>query len=250
MNDDYELKILANVVCRYLNEKPIKEADLSRVKSNLDDIVWEFAVRFYNESGHKAEFIDVRTIVDSWVKSKKEELTQKKIMDASLQKPKVFPELPSGKLNLSDKMNHSDNQHKKSSQNKPKEIPRNFDENEERAKIFREFADLVSEQFKVTPDLVTLDTNLSDFLGIDDFDFMELHMMVEEEFGIEIADAEVEDKLGILSPEINICAFDFRIFPWDKKPKKRTEKPTPPKLKSKYVMVKGFVDLIYEKLFV
>lgn len=250
MNNDYELKILANVICRYLNErKAVKEADLICIESNLDDIVWEFAVKFYKESGHKAEFLQIKVIVDSWIQSKKERLIQVKLVNSSLQKPKIVPNRPIVKLDLSDKLSHARNQQKKSSQNELEEIPKNFDENEERARIFRKFADLVSEQFKIAPVLITLDTNLSDSLEIDDFDFMELYMMVEEEFDIEIDDAEVEDKLGIFPPEVNICGSDFRIFPWDKKPKKRTEKPSPPELKSKCVMVKSFVNLIYEKLY-
>lgn len=113
MNDDYELKIFSSVICRYLNERePVKEADLNLIEANLDGLVWEFAVRFYNESGHKAEFLKVRGIVNSWIQSKKEKLVQIKPVNTSL-KPKASPDSSSVKLNLSNKLNHAVNQQKK-----------------------------------------------------------------------------------------------------------------------------------------
>ncbi|MBW4482423.1 MAG: hypothetical protein KME14_07765 [Tildeniella torsiva UHER 1998/13D] len=254
MNDDYESKILANVICRYLNERePVKEADISRIELSLDDTVWGFAVNFYNESGHKADFTKIRNIVDYWIKLKKEELIRAETVSASLQKPETSPDCTSEKLDLPRKLSHSDNQQKKFPQNSSKEIPKNFDENKERASILNKFAKLVSEQLKVDQDLVSLDTNLSDYPRVVDLDFCELVMAVEEEFEIEIDDAEFENRLGILDLGMGYLYPDFvgfRISFWGKKPKKRTEKPSPSELKSKCVMVKNFVDLIYEKLYV
>jgi acyl carrier protein len=194
-----------------LNEKPIKEADLSRIKSNLDDIVWEFAVRFYSESGHKAEFIKVRSIVDSWVKSKEEKLIQKKSVNISLQNPNISSDPPSTskRLGLPVKLSHAGNQQKKSCQNEPKEILKYFNENEERVRIFNKFSELASEQLGITLSSITLETNLSILPGIDTYDALELYMAVEEEFEIEIDDSEVEG-----------CVF-----------------------------VKSCVDLIYEKIY-
>lgn len=250
MNDDYELKILSSVICRYLNERePVKEADLNLIEANLDDIVWEFAVRFYNESGHKAEFIKVRSVVDSWINSKKENLIQKKIMNTSLQKPKIVPELPARKINLSDKVNHTENQQTKALQDKSKEIPKDFNENKERARIFEKFAGLISKELKVTQDLVTLDTDLSTLPEIEDHDLFQIFLLVEIEFNIEISDAENEDKLGIFWPDYS-PKYEFSGSYWGKKQKKSVNKPLPPELRAHHVMVKNFVDLIYDKLYV
>lgn len=250
MNDDYELKILASVICRYLNERePVKEADLNIIEANLDDTVWEFAVRFYNESGHKAEFIKVRSVVNSWINLKKEKLTQKKIMNASLRKPKIAPELPVSKINLSDKVNHTENQQTKALQDKSKEIPKDFDENKERTRIFEKFAGLISKELEVTQDLVTLDTDLSTFPKVEDRDLFEILLLVEEEFNIEISDAENESRLGIFPPDYS-PNYEFIGSSWGKKRKKIVNKPLPPKLQAHHVMVKQFVDLIYEKLYV
>ena len=60
--------------------------------------------------------------------------------------------------------------------------------------IFEKLAALLSEQFSVDVDSITMDTTFED-LGADSLDIVEMTMAVEEEFGLE--DMGEEDLSGI-----------------------------------------------------
>ena len=60
--------------------------------------------------------------------------------------------------------------------------------------IFEKLAALLSEQFGVAVDSITMDTSFED-LGADSLDIVEMTMAVEEEFGLE--DMDEEDLSGI-----------------------------------------------------
>ena len=60
--------------------------------------------------------------------------------------------------------------------------------------IFEKLAALLSEQFGVDVDSITMDTSFED-LGADSLDIVEMTMAVEEEFGLE--DMDAEDLSGI-----------------------------------------------------
>lgn len=60
--------------------------------------------------------------------------------------------------------------------------------------IFEKLAALLSEQFGVDVDSITMDTSFED-LGADSLDIVEMTMAVEEEFGLE--DMDDEDLSGI-----------------------------------------------------
>mgnify|MGYP000856618643 CR=1 FL=1 len=51
---------------------------------------------------------------------------------------------------------------------------------------------LISEQFNVDEDGINLDTSFRDDLNADSLDLVELVMALEEEYGLEIEDDEVE----------------------------------------------------------
>ena len=55
--------------------------------------------------------------------------------------------------------------------------------------IFEKLAALLSEQFGVDVDSITMDTSFED-LGADSLDIVEMTMAVEEEFGLENMDEE------------------------------------------------------------
>ena len=61
-------------------------------------------------------------------------------------------------------------------------------------RIFEKLAALLSEQFGVDVDSITMDTSFED-LGADSLDIVEMTMAVEEEFGLE--DMDEEDLSGI-----------------------------------------------------
>ena len=51
--------------------------------------------------------------------------------------------------------------------------------------IFEKLASLISEQFNVDADSVTMETSFADDLNADSVDIVDLSMALEEEFGIE-----------------------------------------------------------------
>ena len=61
--------------------------------------------------------------------------------------------------------------------------------------IFEKLCDLISEQFSVEADTITVDTTFEDDLGADSLDIVELSMALEEEFGV--SEMSEEDIAGI-----------------------------------------------------
>lgn len=58
--------------------------------------------------------------------------------------------------------------------------------------ISKKVISLISEQFNVDEDSIDLDTSFRDDLNADSLDLVELVMALEEEYGLEIEDEEVE----------------------------------------------------------
>ena len=61
--------------------------------------------------------------------------------------------------------------------------------------IFEKLCDLISEQFGVEADTITMETTFTDDLGADSLDIVELSMAFEEEFGV--SEMSEEDIAGI-----------------------------------------------------
>ena len=59
--------------------------------------------------------------------------------------------------------------------------------------VFEKVKAILSEQFDVEEDSVTLDTTIADDLGADSLDVVDLLMSIEDEFEIEIPDGEIEN---------------------------------------------------------
>ena len=58
--------------------------------------------------------------------------------------------------------------------------------------IFDKLCGLISEQFGVEADTITMDTTFEDDLGADSLDIVELSMALEEEFGVsEMSEEEI-----------------------------------------------------------
>lgn len=59
--------------------------------------------------------------------------------------------------------------------------------------VFEKLKQILSDQFDVEEDSITPDTNLSEDLGADSLDVVDLLMSIEDEFEIEIPDDQVEN---------------------------------------------------------
>ena len=74
--------------------------------------------------------------------------------------------------------------------------------------IFEKLAALLSEQFGVDVDSITMDTSFED-LGADSLDIVEMTMAVEEEFGLE--DMDEEDLSGISTVADLVCYLKSKL---------------------------------------
>jgi len=52
---------------------------------------------------------------------------------------------------------------------------------------------ILSEQFDIDEDTITLDTDIQEDLGADSLDVVDLLMSIEDEFEVEIPDEEIEN---------------------------------------------------------
>lgn len=59
--------------------------------------------------------------------------------------------------------------------------------------ILEKLKAILSEQFDAEEDTITAETTLSDDLGADSLDVVDLLMSIEDEFEIEVPDSEVEN---------------------------------------------------------
>jgi len=59
--------------------------------------------------------------------------------------------------------------------------------------VFEKIKVILSEQFDVSDDTITMNTNISEDLGADSLDVVDIIMSVEDEFEIEVPEAEVEN---------------------------------------------------------
>ena len=59
--------------------------------------------------------------------------------------------------------------------------------------IFDKLKELVVDQLSVEEDEVTMEASMQDDLGADSLDLVDLVMSVEEEFGVKVADEDLEN---------------------------------------------------------
>ena len=59
--------------------------------------------------------------------------------------------------------------------------------------VFEKVKAILSEQFDVEEDTITNDTTITEDLGADSLDVVDLLMSIEDEFEVEIPDSEVEN---------------------------------------------------------
>ena len=59
--------------------------------------------------------------------------------------------------------------------------------------VFEKVKAILSEQFDVEEDTITMESNIAEDLGADSLDVVDLLMSIEDEFEIEIPDSEIEN---------------------------------------------------------
>ena len=72
--------------------------------------------------------------------------------------------------------------------------------------IFQTMKDLVSEQFGLAPDEVTLETSFEDDLGADSVDLVELVMAMEEEFELGMTQEDEAKAIKTVGDAVNYVA--------------------------------------------
>ena len=68
--------------------------------------------------------------------------------------------------------------------------------------VFEKIKEILAEQLDADADEMTMDTNIARDLGADSLDVVELLMSIEDEFGVEIPDEEIE-KLRTVGDVVN-----------------------------------------------
>lgn len=68
--------------------------------------------------------------------------------------------------------------------------------------LFEKIKGVVAEKLTVEPDEIKMESSFIDDLGADSLDIVELIMALEEEFGVEIPDEDVE-KIGTVGAAID-----------------------------------------------
>jgi acyl carrier protein len=68
--------------------------------------------------------------------------------------------------------------------------------------VFEKVRDIIAEELGIEEDTIKLDSNLTDDLGADSLDAIELIMAVEEAFSVEIDDSEAS-KIRLVSDIVN-----------------------------------------------
>ena len=59
--------------------------------------------------------------------------------------------------------------------------------------VFEKVKAILSEQFDVEEDSITLESSITEALGADSLDVVDLLMSIEDEFEVEVPDSEVEN---------------------------------------------------------
>ena len=72
--------------------------------------------------------------------------------------------------------------------------------------VFEKLQSIISDQFSVDADFITMETSFVDDLGADSLDIVELTMAIEEEFDIPETDEDDMTKLSTVGDVVNYGA--------------------------------------------
>jgi acyl carrier protein len=218
MNEDsknYEMQILAMMINQYLDDMvSLSEEKLNQLEANCDQIVWDLATRIYKESGHKVEFHIIRNLINSRIEVMRYQLFFSK---SSLLESKRIDEEKAMKI-AEQKANAIIND-KKIDDTEKITILQELAGDERKLAIFIKVQEIISYQLEVEKSEIHIDDELfylqsssyssysfytssssfdswSDLLsnwGGDELDKIELIMVLEEEFDLELSDEKCQE---------------------------------------------------------
>jgi acyl carrier protein len=218
MNEDsknYEMQILAMMINQYLDAMvSLSEEKLNQLEANCDQIVWDLATRIYKESGHKVEFHIIRNLINSRIEVMRYQLFFSK---SSLLESKRIDEEKAMKI-AEEKANAIIND-KKIDDTEKITILQELAGDERKLAIFIKVQEIISYQLEVEKSEIHIDDELfylqsssyssysfytssssfdswSDLLsnwGGDELDKIELIMVLEEEFDLELSDEKCQE---------------------------------------------------------
>jgi acyl carrier protein len=218
MNEDsknYEMQILAMMINQYLDDMvSLSEEKLNQLEANRDQIVWDLATRIYKESGHKVEFHIIRNLINSRIEVMRYQLFFSK---SSLLESKRIDEEKAMKI-AEEKANAIIND-KKIDDTEKITILQELAGDERKLAIFIKVQEIISYQLEVEKSEIHIDDELfylqsssyssysfytssssfdswSDLLsnwGGDELDKIELIMVLEEEFDLELSDEKCQE---------------------------------------------------------
>lgn len=187
-DNEYELKVLEIAASKLINEIVIyNQIDLNNIEISREEIVYNIAQKIYSQSGKTFSFSRIRDLFDCRMKLAKEELeARQKSIESTFHRKTL-----------------EDDQHKELEKLEISQNSGRFGGDKEITKVFLRVRKIISEQLGVDEQEVNLDCHLSNHLGADDLELIELVMAIEEEFGIEISDEVSDSRLGI-SPNFSV----------------------------------------------
>ena len=177
-NRDYELSVLKMAINKELDKIAVaSEGNLSFLESNIDQIVWDTATKIYNQSGHRVELSMIRDLVINRINSIKQIIynqnQQKRQIEQNLQIAIKKAQSVAENSNLEQDIIH---------------VLDVCEGNKDKALIFLRVRKVIIEQLDVEKDMVTWSSHISNDLGADELDTVELAMALEEEFDLDIPD--------------------------------------------------------------
>lgn len=228
VDKDYELKVLKMTINKYLDETvTITEEGLKSLKANRDRLVWELATKIYTQSGHKVEFSIVRDVINSRIEAIKAQLEE-----ANRLAEKKARQVAEEACRAAEEKARQLAEEARLREQITNILRLGGDES--KASVFLRVREIVSYQLSVDASKVNLESHLSNDLGADDLDLVELVMALEKEFNIEIPDSVVDIVFSYSSASFwNMSSGSAYSSPGGGGPN---------------CIIKNFVDYIYNKV--
>ena len=151
--------------------------NLSFLESNIDQIVWDTATKIYNQSGHRVELSMIRDLVITRINNVKQIIHDKNQQTRQIEQNRQIvikkAQIVAENSNLEQDIIH---------------VLDVCEGNKDKARIFLRIRKVIIEQLDVEKDMVTWSSHISNDLGADELDTVEIAMELEEEFDLDIPD--------------------------------------------------------------